>query len=70
MQRKCTGHIASIRSAITRREEADAQISIDLASWARVDRALNAAQALRDQGLDCVGEFGRNVPAIGSTGAG
>lgn len=51
MQRKCTGHIASIRSAITRREEVDAQISIDSASWGRVDRDLNAAQALRDQGL-------------------
>jgi exonuclease SbcC len=51
MQRKGAGHIASIRSAIARREEVDAQISIDHASWARVDRALNAAQVLRDQGL-------------------
>lgn len=51
MRRNAIGYIASIRSTIDRREEVDAQISIDYASWVRVDRALNTAQALRDQGL-------------------
>jgi DNA repair exonuclease SbcCD ATPase subunit len=51
MRRKGAEHIAAIRSAIARRQEVDARISMDSASWQRVDRALHRAQAMRDQGL-------------------
>jgi DNA repair protein SbcC/Rad50 len=50
MRRKGSDHIATIRSAVTRRKEADAQISVDYAAWQRTDQALGRAQALRDQG--------------------
>jgi exonuclease SbcC len=50
MRRKGANHIATIRSAVARRQEADARISADLASWQRADQALERAQALRDQG--------------------
>lgn len=43
-------HIARIRSAITRRGEADKQTATDLASSKHVELALERAQALRDQG--------------------
>jgi exonuclease SbcC len=49
-RRKGTDHIATIRSAITRRREADERITIDLASWQHANQALERAQALRDQG--------------------
>jgi DNA repair protein SbcC/Rad50 len=44
--------IAAIRSSIARRLEADAQITADFATWHRTDRALDSAQALRDQGIE------------------
>ncbi|MBG0794045.1 AAA family ATPase [Methylocystis sp. H62] len=50
MRRKGTDHIATIRAAVTRRQEADARISADFASWQRAEQALERAQALRDQG--------------------
>ena len=50
MRRKGADHIATVRSAVTRRQEADARISADFASWQRADQALERAQALRDQG--------------------
>lgn len=51
MRRNGAAHIDTIRSAITRRQEVDAQISGDSASWKGADRALERAQGLRDQGL-------------------
>ncbi|MBN9149722.1 MULTISPECIES: AAA family ATPase [unclassified Nitrobacter] len=50
MRRKGADCIATIRSAITRRREADERIATDLASWQRADQALQRAQAMRDQG--------------------
>jgi exonuclease SbcC len=50
MRRKGADHIATVRSAVTRREEVDVRISADFASWQRADQALERAQALRDQG--------------------
>ena len=42
--------ITSLRSGLTRRAEAEQQISVDFAAWQDADRALDRAQALRDQG--------------------
>ena len=50
MRRRGADHIATIRSAVTRRKEANDRISADLASQQHADRALERAQALRDQG--------------------
>ena len=49
-RRKGTDHVATIRSAVTRRKEADARISVDFAAWQHADQALDRAQALRNQG--------------------
>lgn len=51
MRREGATHIATIRSAIARRQVVDAQIAADFASWQSADRALERAQGLRDQGL-------------------
>jgi DNA repair protein SbcC/Rad50 len=50
MRRKGADHIATIRLAVARRQEADTRISADFASWQRADQALERARALRDQG--------------------
>ena len=50
MRRKGADHIATIRTAISRRREVDQRIAADLASWQHADRALARAQVLRDQG--------------------
>ena len=50
MRRRGTDCIATMRSAITRRKEADDKISADYALWQRADKALLQAQTLRDQG--------------------
>ena len=42
--------ITSVRSGLTRRAEAEQQIFVDFAAWQNADRALDRAQALRDQG--------------------
>lgn len=49
-RRRGTDRIATIRSAITRRQEADKRISTDFASWQHADQTLERAQAFRDQG--------------------
>lgn len=49
-RRKGADQIATIRLAVTRRKEADAEISADFASWQLADQSLERAQALRDQG--------------------
>ena len=49
-RRKGTDHVATIRSAVTRRKEADARISVDFAAWQHADQTLDRAQALRNQG--------------------
>jgi len=51
MRRDGIALIATIRAAIVRREEIDATIAVDLASWEHADDALKRAQLLRDQGL-------------------
>jgi len=50
MRRRATDHIATIRSALVRRKEADERITADHALWQCADRALLQAQTLRDQG--------------------
>ncbi|MCP1121572.1 hypothetical protein LIOPPNJA_26935, partial [Robbsia andropogonis] len=50
MRRRGADHIATIRSAGIRRKEIDDQISADQASWELADKALDKAQALREQG--------------------
>lgn len=50
MRRKSLEQVASIRSAITRRTEADKRIAVDIASQKHADQALDSAQVLRDQG--------------------
>ncbi len=50
IRRKGVDHLATIRSAIIRRREAEERISADLASSQQTDRALERAQVLRDQG--------------------
>lgn len=50
MRRRGADHIATIRSAGIRRKEIDDRISADQASWELADKALNKAQALREQG--------------------
>lgn len=50
MRRMGADHIATIRSAITRRVEVSERISADLASWQRADQALQRAQILREAG--------------------
>jgi exonuclease SbcC len=49
-RRKGADHIAMVRSAIPRREEADKRIAADFAYWQRADQALERAQSFRDQG--------------------
>lgn len=49
-RRKGADHIATIRSAIMRRQEADLRISTTTASWLLADNSLERAQSLRDQG--------------------
>jgi exonuclease SbcC len=56
--------IATIRSMISRRLEADARISADVASWQHADQALERAQALRDQGNAIRGAVDRVRSAI------
>lgn len=51
MRRKVADHIVTTLATITRRQEVEARISTDFASWGRADRALDRAQALRNQGL-------------------
>jgi len=50
MQRRGADQIATIRSLVMRRKEADERISVDFSSWQRVEQALEQAQALREQG--------------------
>jgi exonuclease SbcC len=50
MRRGCADQVATIRSGLTRRKEADERISADLASWQGADQALGRAQILRDHG--------------------
>ena len=50
MRRRGADHIATARLAVARLREADARTSADFGSWRRADRALERAQALRDQG--------------------
>lgn len=50
MRRKGLEQVAFIRSAVTRRTEADKRIAVDIASQKRADQALGSAQVLRDQG--------------------
>lgn len=50
MRRTGVDHIATIRTAISRREEARQRIAEDFASWRLADQALARAQVLRDQG--------------------
>lgn len=50
MRRKGADHIASIRSAVVRRQEADKLIAADNESWLSANQALQRAQVLRDQG--------------------
>lgn len=50
MRRSGAAHLDNIRSAMTRRQEIDTQISSDSASWKSADQALEQAQGLRDQG--------------------
>ncbi|MCQ9147829.1 AAA family ATPase [Ochrobactrum sp. WV_118_8] len=50
MRRKGADHVATIRTAISRRGEVDQRIAADLASWQHADQALSRAQVLRDQG--------------------
>jgi len=50
IRRKGVDHLATIRSAIIRRREAEERISADLASSQQTDRAFERAQVLRDQG--------------------
>ncbi|MCP5414118.1 MAG: AAA family ATPase [Chromatiaceae bacterium] len=50
MRRKGGDHIATLRSNVARRNEADQRISADFASAQRVEQALERAQTLRNQG--------------------
>lgn len=50
MRRRGGDLIATIRSALVRREQANARIAEDLAGWERAEKSLERAQALRDQG--------------------
>lgn len=50
IRRESADYLATIRSAITRRQEADERISAHLVSWQHTDQALARAQVLRDQG--------------------
>lgn len=50
MRRKGADHVATIRTAMSRRAEVDQRIEADLASWQHADQALARAQVLRDQG--------------------
>lgn len=50
MRRRGADHIAAIRLAVTRRNEAEERISADSASWRRANQSLERAQALREQG--------------------
>ncbi|MFB2533473.1 AAA family ATPase [Paracoccus sp. p3-h83] len=43
--------ITAIRADIQKRQDADAQISIDLSAWQAADTSLEKAQNLRDQGI-------------------
>lgn len=49
-RREGADHVATIRTAISRRVEVDQRIAEDLASWQHADQALARAQVLRDQG--------------------
>ncbi|WP_372397753.1 AAA family ATPase [Azospirillum sp. HJ39] len=51
LRRKGVDYITTIRTAITRRQEVDAQIKVDLASHKRAEQALARAQVLRSQGV-------------------
>jgi exonuclease SbcC len=51
MRRRGTDLIATIRSTIARRQEADAHIATDFAAWQRDEQGLHRAHALRDQGI-------------------
>jgi DNA repair protein SbcC/Rad50 len=64
MRRKGADEIATIRSAVARRQEAGARISADSASWQRADQALERAQALRNQGIAIRGVVDRVRSAI------
>lgn len=43
--------ITAIRSDIQKRQDADAQISVDFTAWQQADSSLERAQFLRDQGI-------------------
>nr|WP_275448654.1 AAA family ATPase [Mesorhizobium sp. IRAMC:0171] len=51
MRRRGTDLVATIRSAMARRQDADIQIAADLEAWNRAEQALGRAQILRDQGV-------------------
>lgn len=50
LRRKAADQIATIRLAIRQRLEVDARISVDDGSWQSVNKALERAQVLREQG--------------------
>jgi exonuclease SbcC len=64
IRRKGGDHIARIRSMLSRRRDADARISADVASLRHVDQALARAQVLRDQGNTIRGAVDRVRSAI------
>jgi len=51
MRRRGSDYIATVRSSIKRRKEADERISADVDSMKHVERALGRAQALREHGV-------------------
>ena len=64
MRRRGGDYVATIRSMLSSRLEADAMISADFVSWRHADRALERAQALRDQGNTIRGAVDRVRSAI------
>ncbi|MGA0601398.1 AAA family ATPase [Caulobacter sp. KR2-114] len=49
LRRRGGDHVATIRSALDRRQTADAALATDGKAWSKADGALNRAQRLRDQ---------------------
>lgn len=64
IRRRGGDHIARIRSMLSRRRDADARISADVASLQHADQALARAQVLRDQGNTIRGAVDRVRSAI------
>lgn len=51
-RRDALNKITAIRADIQKRQDADAQISIDLSAWQAANTSLEKAQNLRDQGIE------------------